>query len=160
MLHFSVVSFRVFRQFVLPCALLPPHPRLSGLARGFEGNYSALSAHSDSHLSRLTSVFGRSCIYKHRGSETQRIMPSVTRHLKKMNFYVHRALLLINIIRYARKEKKKKKKKEREEKPRRQSSSKPSHASTTVTTQNIAVIKVTGDALASRDTLRMPLGAC
>ena len=93
-LHFSVISFRVFRQFVLPCALLTPYPRLSGLARGFEGNYSAFSAHSDSHLSRLQlSSIGRVFL----NTEAQRILPSVTRHLKKMNFYVHRALLLINI---------------------------------------------------------------
>ena len=52
-LHFSATTFSVFRQFVLPRALFPPLPRLSQLARGFEEDYSALSAHSNSHLSRL-----------------------------------------------------------------------------------------------------------
>ena len=55
---------------VLPCALLPPHLRLSRLARGFEEDYSALSAHSDSHLSGLPCVFGWSCIFIN--TETQR----------------------------------------------------------------------------------------
>ena len=50
-------------------------------------------------------------------------------------------------------------KKEREEKPRRQSSSKPSPGHLLQSPEKKAVTEMTGDALASRDTLRMPLGA-
>ena len=68
---------------VLPCALLPPHLRLSLLARGFEEDYSALSAHSDSHLSGLQLSFIGLYIYKHRGTETQRFKLSFLKIQRK-----------------------------------------------------------------------------